>query len=99
MTDTSDWYSKTVIVNAMELPASSLSLSWVHQHTFLLLLLILGGCGGDWWSRGVPDPQGRGVPHQQGRGIPLLRFDAARCLLSHQSMIFLLGSGMNTKTG
>ena len=59
----------------MELPVSSL----VHQHTYLLLLLILGGCGGDWWSRGVPNPQ--------ERGSPLLRFDPARCLLSYQSLI------------
>ena len=61
----------------MELPISTLPTSWFHQHTLLLLLLILGGCGGDWWSRGVPD--------KQERGSPLLRFDAARCILKHQS--------------
>ena len=66
---------KTIIM--MELPISTLPLSWFHQHTLLLLLLILGGCGGDWWSRGVPD--------KQERGSPLLRFDAARCILKHQS--------------
>ena len=77
----------------MELHVNSLPISWFHQHSLLLFLLILGGCGGDWWSRGVPDPHERssrvpppqqkrssGVPDpQQERGSPLLRFDAARC--------------------
>jgi len=82
-----------------------LPISWFHQHSLLLFLLILGGCGGDWWSRGVPDPherssrvphpqqkRSRGVPDpQQERGSPLLRFDAARYEYEDRLIMGLIG--------
>jgi len=58
-------------------------LSRAPQNIFLLLLLTLGGCGGEWWSRGVPNPR--------EKGSPLLRYDAARYEYEDRLILGLVG--------